>query len=138
MSFEKDIKFTEKKIDESWKENINKDKEKNAPQNMNSTQQEKYTQKDRISQKESTEKQHLNFSTFISSLGMQALYHMGEIPNPMTQKKEVNLEAASEVIDIITLLQEKTKNNLTNEEATLIKSLLYDLQMAYVNKINKQ
>ena len=66
-------------------------------------------------------------------LSTQALLHLGEIPNPMTNAVERNLEAAKHVIDILGILQEKTRNNLDSGEHTLLESVLYDLRMRYVD-----
>ena len=136
MSSKKDIKFTEKKVDDSWKNTIQK--EKKVSDSAESSQNTERKQKETVDTKRPSEKETLTFSTFVSSLGMQSLYHMGEIPNPMTEKKEVNLDAAVEIIDILVLLQEKSKGNLTEEEAHLINSLIYDLQITYVKKVKDQ
>ena len=54
----------------------------------------------------------LNFSTFILSLTSSAFYHLGDIPDPTTGQKQENLPAVKQTIDILIMLQEKTKNNL--------------------------
>lgn len=77
----------------------------------------------------------INFTTFIIGLSAQALAHLGEIPDPMHQAVRVDLEAARQVIDIIGLLQEKTKGNLDSAEAPLLESVLYDLRMKYVERV---
>src|SRR5207244_4861393 len=71
----------------------------------------------------------VNFSTFVIGLSTQALLHLGEIANPMTNAVERDLEAAKHVIDILGILQEKTRNNLDAGEETLLSSVLYDLRM---------
>ena len=76
----------------------------------------------------------LNFSTFVLSLSSSAFYHLRDIPDPMTGKKEENLPAVKQTIDILIMLQEKTKNNLDAEEAKLMEQLVYELQMKYVAK----
>jgi len=76
----------------------------------------------------------LNFSTFVLSLTSSAFYHLGDIPDPVTGKKEENLPAVKQTIDILIMLQEKTKNNLDAEEAKLIEQLIYELQIKYVAK----
>ncbi len=76
----------------------------------------------------------LNFSTFVLSLASSAFYHLGDIPDPMTGKKEENLPAVKQTIDILIMLQEKTKNNLDAEEAKLIEQLIYELQVKYLAK----
>ena len=84
-------------------------------------------------QSEQTVPEPVNFSTFVLGLSTQALLHLGEIPNPMTNAVERDLEAAKHVIDILGILQEKTRNNLDSGEHTLLESVLYDLRMRYVD-----
>jgi hypothetical protein len=76
----------------------------------------------------------LNFSTFVLSLTSSAFYHLGDIPDPMTGEKAENLPAVKQTIDILIMLQEKTKNNLDAEEAKLMEQLIYELQVKYVAK----
>ena len=73
-----------------------------------------------------------NFSAFVYSLSTSALVHLGEIPEPITEKMDKNLPLAKQTIDILGILQEKTKGNLTQEEENLLNSFLYDLRMRYV------
>ena len=75
----------------------------------------------------------VNFSTFVLGLSTQALLHLGEIPNPVTNAIERDLEAAKHVIDILGILQEKTRNNLDPGEDSLLASVLYDLRLRYVD-----
>lgn len=79
----------------------------------------------------------INFSTFILSLGSSAMLNFGEIPDPMTGKKEKNLPMAKQTIDILSMLQEKTKGNLAEEEFKLLENLLADLRMQYVQFAKK-
>ncbi len=76
----------------------------------------------------------LNFSTFVFSLGTSAMYHFGDFPDPVTKKAERNLEAAKQTIDILGILQDKTKGNLSDDEERLLESLLYELRMRYVRE----
>ncbi|MCU0532040.1 MAG: DUF1844 domain-containing protein [Syntrophales bacterium] len=76
----------------------------------------------------------LNFSTFVFSLGTSAMYHFGDFPDPVTKKAERNLEAAKQTIDILGILQDKTKGNLSEDEERLLESLLYELRMRYVRE----
>ncbi len=73
------------------------------------------------------------FSTFILSLSTSALVHLGELPDPMTNKKDVNFQLAKQTISIIEMLKEKTKGNLSDEEERLINSVLYDVRLKFVN-----
>lgn len=74
----------------------------------------------------------VTFSTFVLGLSTQALLHLGEIPNPVTQKLETDLDAARQLIDILGMLAQKTRNNLEPGEQSLLESALYDLRMRYV------
>jgi len=79
----------------------------------------------------------VTFSTFVLGLSTQALLHLGEIPNPLTNALERDLEAAKQVIDILGILREKTRNNLEQGEESLIESVLYDLRMRYVELVRR-
>ena len=74
----------------------------------------------------------LSFSTFVLSLGTSALMLMGEQLSPQNPALPVNLPQAKEIIDILRILEEKTKGNLTEEEANVMHDMLYTLQMKYV------
>ncbi len=76
----------------------------------------------------------INFSTFIFSLSSSALAHLGEIPDPVSGQKKVDLTLAKQTIDVLGMLEEKTKGNLTPEEESLLKSVLYDLRLKFVKK----
>ena len=74
----------------------------------------------------------VNFSTFVFSLSSSVLLHLGEMPDPATNKKVVNLSLAKQSIDILAMLHEKTSGNLDEEEENLLKNLLYELRVKYV------
>ncbi len=78
-----------------------------------------------------------SFSIFVSSLSMQTLIFLGEIDNPLTHKKEENLDQAKYIIDTLAILKEKTKGNLAANEANLIDGVLYELRMKYTAKTGK-
>jgi hypothetical protein len=80
----------------------------------------------------------INFSTFIISLSTQALMHLGEIANPLGGKSEIDVPVAKQMIDILGMLQEKTRGNLDAGEARLIEDLLFDLRMKYVDAVKKK
>ena len=73
-----------------------------------------------------------DFSTLIVSLYSTALVQMGDMPDPGTGVRTKNLDLARQTVDIIDVLQKKTRGNLDSEEAHLINSLLHELQIAYV------
>jgi hypothetical protein len=74
----------------------------------------------------------LNFSMFILSLTTSALVCLGELPDPITKEKVINLSLAQQTISIIEILKEKTTGNLSEDEENLIGTVLYDLRMKYV------
>lgn len=74
----------------------------------------------------------LTFGSFLLSLATSAQVHLGAIPNPVSGKTEPLPAAAREVIDLLGMIQEKTRGNLTAEEELLLQHLLYDLRMLYV------
>ena len=76
----------------------------------------------------------IDFSTFIMSLTSSAFYHLGDMPDPSTGKKEVNLPAVQQTIDMLIMLREKTKGNLKEDEEKLVEQLIYELQVKYVSK----
>ena len=77
---------------------------------------------------------HVDFTTFVLSLSHSALMHLGEAPNPETGAIEQNLPLARQTIDLIGMLEEKTKGNLTGDEERLIGQILFDLRMRYVER----
>lgn len=79
----------------------------------------------------------LDFHTFILSLASSALMHLGEIDDPENAASEPDLPLAKHTIDVIAMLQEKTKGNLSPPEEKLIESLLFDLRLRYVEASKK-
>ena len=76
----------------------------------------------------------IDFASFMLSLATTALAHLGEVADPATGEKTENLVAAKQMIDILSLLEEKTKGNLEPDEERLLESLLYELRMKYLNQ----
>ncbi len=79
----------------------------------------------------------VTLSTFVFSLSSSALVHLGEIPEPDTNRTTMDLAIAKQIIDTLGMLQEKTKGNLDGDEDNLLRSVLYDLRMRYVQKAGK-
>lgn len=104
-----------KKVDESWKEKV--EKEKQAPKQPGA-----FIPPDP------------DFKFFITTLAMQASIALGHLPNPSTDKTEHDPVQAKFIIDTLGMLQEKTKGNLTKEETDLLENLLYELRVAYLAK----
>ena len=75
----------------------------------------------------------LSFAAFVLSLAHTAAVHFGDIPDPVSgSPTEANLPAAKQMIDILSLLEEKTRGNLTAEERQLLDQLLYELRLRFV------
>jgi hypothetical protein len=74
----------------------------------------------------------IDFPTFVLSLHHSARVHMGDAPDPADGKTELDLSMARQTIDLIALLQDKTRGNLTGEEERIVEQALYDLRMRYV------
>lgn len=77
----------------------------------------------------------INFPTFIMSLNASALFNLGVLENPATGKKEKNPALAKQTIDILCLLEEKTRGNLSKDEDVMLKNILYDLRIIYVKEV---
>jgi hypothetical protein len=109
---------SKKDIDESWKETVEKEKE--------------------ALQKEGKFIPPTpDFNFFITTLSLQASISLGQVPNPVTNKKEEDLNQAKFLIDTLGMLKEKTKGNLTADEASFLENLLYELRMQYISKTTK-
>ena len=72
------------------------------------------------------------FIEFVMMHAQNAALFLGQIPNPKTGEPEVNLDLARMFIDQLEMIQEKTRGNLTNEEAMVLRNTLSNLQMAFV------
>ena len=109
-----------KKVDEEWKKEarLEKDKEKIKPKE----------EKPRFQVPEA------NFMLFISSLVREAMIHLGVVANPLTKKTEANLDQARYLIDTLSILQQKTKGNLTDEEKKFLDTMLDELKIQYAAK----
>jgi hypothetical protein len=75
----------------------------------------------------------LSFTSFVVSLATTAAIHFGDIPDPVTgESSPLNLEGASQMIEILTLLDQKTRGNLTAEERQVLEQVLYELRLRFV------
>ncbi len=105
----------DKNIDESWKDEVLKEK-------------------DKLRGSEDTSAQAPDFKFFITTLAIQAAICLGIMNNPVTNQKEENLTQAKFIIDTLDMLKEKTKGNLNQEEAEVLENMLYDLRMQFLEK----
>ncbi|OLC19930.1 MAG: hypothetical protein AUG04_04235 [Deltaproteobacteria bacterium 13_1_20CM_2_69_21] len=82
----------------------------------------------------------LDFTALVLSLGSSAIVHLGEAPDPTTGQKrdQPELTMAQQSIDLLAMLQEKTRGNLTAEEARFLENMLFDLRMLFVQVSKRQ
>ncbi|MCD6273357.1 MAG: DUF1844 domain-containing protein [Deltaproteobacteria bacterium] len=76
----------------------------------------------------------IDLSTFIMSLNASVLVNFGIMDDPVTGEKSKNLVMGKQTIDVLSMLQEKTRGNLTSEEDNLLKHLLYELRILYLKQ----
>jgi hypothetical protein len=115
-------------------------KEKPQPEEASAAGEQKSARSEEASGKEEQARgpfPEVTLATFIFSLSSSALVHLGEIPEPQTNRTEVDLPIAKQIIDTLGMLQDKTKGNLDQDEERLLKSVLYDLRMRYIQKSGK-
>jgi len=75
----------------------------------------------------------INFIAFVLSLAHTTAVHLGDTADPASgQKMPPQLQAAQQMIDVLSLLEEKTRGNLTAEERQLLEQLLYELRVRFV------
>jgi hypothetical protein len=87
--------------------------------------------------KEAPPRPPIDFPSYVLSYYTQGLVLLGEVPNPYTNKKEEDIDAARHTVDILSMLKEKTKGNLSQEEQQLLDSVLYELRMKFMAKTNR-
>ena len=104
-----------KKIDENWKDAVDK-------------------QKDTLKKEGKFIPPEADFSFFITTLALQASIALGQVPNPSTNQKEDDVSQAKFLIDTLGMLKEKTNGNLTPDESGLLENVLYELRIQYVAK----
>ena len=76
----------------------------------------------------------LSFTAFVLSLASTAAIHFGDLPDPLSGRPgEVNLEGAAQMIEILSLLDQKTRGNLTAEERQVLEQVLYELRLRFVD-----
>jgi len=109
-----------KKVDAAWKEKARDDK---------ASPEESKKAEELEAEKELPPP---DFSVFIAGLGSQGLLALGILPHPVSGKKEKDIGQARYTIDMLSMLEEKTRGNLTEDEATTLRETLYGLRMRFV------
>jgi hypothetical protein len=75
----------------------------------------------------------LSLTAFVLSLASSAAIHFGDLPDPNSgERAELNLEGAAQMIEILSLLEQKTRGNLTAQESEVLGQVLYELRMRFV------
>lgn len=119
-------------VDDDWKSQVEKEKE----------QLQQAATDDGESPGQGTENQHelppASFMVLMSTLATQAMATMGLLPDPVSGQPSVDLPMAKHFIDLLAMLQEKTKGNLTEEESDHLRDGLHQLRMVYVSAGNPQ
>ncbi|MBI2885054.1 MAG: DUF1844 domain-containing protein [Candidatus Omnitrophica bacterium] len=137
-----------KRVDESWKEQVEQEKESppaaapSARPDDLGTGRVSSPSAPAAARPEAAAAAHAGepempqarFDLFLSSLVMDVVIALGETPHPVTRKHATNLAQARYLIDLLGILEEKTKGNLTVDEARLLKDALYQLRMRYLAK----
>lgn len=125
-----------KRVDESWKEQA--EREKQAPATGSTAPTAAANAGLAASRIETPTGEpglpEARFDLFISGLAMEALIALGDMAHPVTRKTSLNLTQAKYLIDVMGILQEKTKGNLSVEEEHLVSDALYQLRMRYLAK----
>jgi hypothetical protein len=126
----------EKYVDESWKEQAFEEKDKLTGLILGQTGDGPKAADEPVSTGDEDQDQaqagEVNFFNYVTSLGFQALIFMGEIPNPMTNEVEKNMDQAKFLIDTLDMIKEKTAGNLSQPESELLENSIYELQTRYV------
>ena len=121
-----------KRVDESWKEQAEREKRvADAASPQGAPAAERPTA---AAPEGGEELPQARLDLFIQGLAMEALIGLGDMPHPATRKQAVNLPHAKYLIDLLGILEEKTKGNLSVDEERLFKDLLYQLRMRYLTK----
>ena len=123
-----------KRVDESWKEQAEREKLTAGETTAKSQPSQAGPQGAGEARPEADELPQARFDLFVSGLAMEAFVALGEMPHPTTKKQAMNLRQAKYLIDILGLLEEKTKGNLSVDEERLLTDALYQLRMRYLAK----
>ena len=113
-----------KRVDEDWKKEAKRAKERLAKEESADEGGEPDSRRYALPKP--------SFELMVTNFAIQALIAMGEIANPVTRRQQRDLDQAKHAIDLLGVLEEKTKGNLTEDEKRHLDGTLYDLRMRYV------
>ena len=128
-----------KRVDESWKAQIEQEKTKVSTTESKPAAAAGPGQEPRVAATSQEEPKPApagdqRFEALMSSLAMEAFVHLGDVAHPSTGRAEVNLQQAKYLIDLLGMLELKTKGNLSPTETQQLSEYLYQLRMRYVEK----
>lgn len=123
-----------KRVDESWKEQVEREKSAADRPAGSAGATPSPPPADAPPQGDEHELPQARFDVFISGLAMEALMALGDLPHPATRKTATNLPHAKYLIDLLGVLEEKTKGNRSVEEERLLTDTVYQLRMRYLAK----
>ena len=136
-----------KRVDESWKEQVEQEKQvvggppasgqpAKEPETLSQQAEQPAAPRQPAAQQEPREEglPEARFDLFISGIAIDALVALGDMPHPATKRQAVNLEHARYLVDLLGVIEEKTRGNLNADEERLLKDTLYQLRMRYLAK----
>jgi len=134
MPDKKDFIIKDKRIFGEGDKDQDKKEEKPKPSDEKATAEKPEKAAESKEAKQDFQLPEINFATFIFSLNHSVLVHLGVMEDPATGETAKNLPIAKQTIDILGMLEEKTRRNLTNDEQKMLKNILYDLRMIYIKE----
>jgi hypothetical protein len=118
------------RIDSAWKEEVRRERERLRQEEERRRREAEAKEKAGGGQSETDR----YFMALTQSLAAQALMQLGQMENPMTGSRELDLQGARQTIEILGSLQRKTQGNLSAEEKEMLDGALHDLRMIYVER----
>lgn len=124
---------SDKRVDESWKDQVELEKHQVGKPSTPGHASPGQPAREEPRETESGAPE-ARFDLFLSGLAMEALIALGDAPHPQTRKSATSLPQARYLIDLLGVLEEKTRGNLSVDEERLLKETLYQLRMRYMAK----
>jgi hypothetical protein len=119
-------------VDEDWKSQVQAEKQRLAEEAARTASGSQPAAVDEGTANEAGELPPASLAVLLSMLATQAMVCLGQIPDPLAGKVEVHLDQAKHFIDLLQMLEEKTKGNLSPDESGMLEDLLHELRMAFV------
>ena len=123
-------------VDDDWKAQAQAEKAKLAEKGKAAKQDAAGPRDDATAQAGPGQIPPADFTTLVSSIATQALFALGAMPDPQTGQRYTNLDIARHHIDSLSVVEEKTKGNLNEDEAKMLATTLYELRQSYVQIAN--